>query len=264
MEVHHHPEVEKKGIKEYLLEGLMIFLAVMMGFIAENVREGISESSHGKELARSLYQEAYADSVTMQQKLKLRFRKEAEMEYLRAYLLDSNLVKVSPRFFPAFTWSYILTTSILFEPNDGVLSQLRSSGTLRYLKNMQVQNCVSHISVVIANIRERNSQELRFVDQFGRPFMLKHFDFAWQDDFTNNGQLSITEALLNNNFKAKKQPQIRNLPDLNRQDANGLVSYYLLMTRNSRQIFYTPYIKANHELLQSLRKAYHFNKPDEE
>jgi len=25
MEVHHHPEVEKKGIKEYLLEGLMIF-----------------------------------------------------------------------------------------------------------------------------------------------------------------------------------------------------------------------------------------------
>jgi len=43
MEVHHHPEVEKKGFKEYLLEGLMIFLAVTMGFIAENIRENISE-----------------------------------------------------------------------------------------------------------------------------------------------------------------------------------------------------------------------------
>ncbi len=31
MEVHHHPHVEKKNFKEYLLEGLMIFLAVSMG-----------------------------------------------------------------------------------------------------------------------------------------------------------------------------------------------------------------------------------------
>ena len=31
MEVHHHPKVEKKNFKEYLLEGLMIFLAVTLG-----------------------------------------------------------------------------------------------------------------------------------------------------------------------------------------------------------------------------------------
>ena len=43
MEVHHHPHVGKKNIKEYLLEGLMIFLAVSMGFIAENIRENIIE-----------------------------------------------------------------------------------------------------------------------------------------------------------------------------------------------------------------------------
>src|ERR1700733_12146647 len=44
MEVHHHPEVEKKGFKEYILEGLMIFLAVTMGFFAENLRETISDN----------------------------------------------------------------------------------------------------------------------------------------------------------------------------------------------------------------------------
>ena len=42
MEVHHHPNVEKKGLKEYFLEFLMIFLAVTMGFFAENLREDIS------------------------------------------------------------------------------------------------------------------------------------------------------------------------------------------------------------------------------
>jgi len=49
MEIHHHPEVEKKGIKEYLLEGLMIFLAVMMGFFAESYREHLTEHSKERE-----------------------------------------------------------------------------------------------------------------------------------------------------------------------------------------------------------------------
>jgi len=34
MEVPHHPHVEKKSFKEYFLEGLMIFFAVTIGFIA--------------------------------------------------------------------------------------------------------------------------------------------------------------------------------------------------------------------------------------
>jgi hypothetical protein len=35
MEVHHHPNLhhEKKPWKEYILEGLMIFFAVTMGFL---------------------------------------------------------------------------------------------------------------------------------------------------------------------------------------------------------------------------------------
>jgi hypothetical protein len=41
MEVHHHPHVPNnpKPWKEYLIEGLMIFVAVTLGYGAENVRE---------------------------------------------------------------------------------------------------------------------------------------------------------------------------------------------------------------------------------
>ena len=44
MEVHHHPDLrhEKKNFREYILEFVMIFLAVTMGFFAENIRENIS------------------------------------------------------------------------------------------------------------------------------------------------------------------------------------------------------------------------------
>jgi len=42
MEVHHHPNVEKKNFKEYFLEFLMIFLAVTMDFFAETIRESFT------------------------------------------------------------------------------------------------------------------------------------------------------------------------------------------------------------------------------
>ncbi len=48
MEVHHHPEGGKKRFKEYLSEGLMIFLAVTMGFIAESLRENINTKDKEK------------------------------------------------------------------------------------------------------------------------------------------------------------------------------------------------------------------------
>jgi hypothetical protein len=45
MEVHHHPDIhhKPKKWKEYFLEFLMIFLAVTLGFIAENLREHLTE-----------------------------------------------------------------------------------------------------------------------------------------------------------------------------------------------------------------------------
>ncbi len=62
MEVHHHPEVEKKGLKEYVLEGLMIFLAVTMGFFAETIRENISDNAKGREYIRSFVQDLRTDT----------------------------------------------------------------------------------------------------------------------------------------------------------------------------------------------------------
>jgi hypothetical protein len=65
MEVHHHPDVEKKGFKEYLLEGLMIFLAVTMGFFAENIREHYHDGHLKTELASSLINDLKSDTAEL-------------------------------------------------------------------------------------------------------------------------------------------------------------------------------------------------------
>jgi hypothetical protein len=67
MEVHHHPQLDHKPKpwKEYLLEGFMIFIAVMMGFIAENIRENITNNEHVKQLTSQLVHDLRADTAQL-------------------------------------------------------------------------------------------------------------------------------------------------------------------------------------------------------
>src|SRR5580698_4300651 len=59
MEVHKHPHhvTHKKKWGEYLLEFLMLFLAVFLGFVAENLREQTVEHHREKVYIRSLVED---------------------------------------------------------------------------------------------------------------------------------------------------------------------------------------------------------------
>jgi hypothetical protein len=65
MEVHHHPQVEKKGFKEYFLEFIMIFLAVTLGFFAESLREHLSNHSKEKEYIIGIKKDLVADTASL-------------------------------------------------------------------------------------------------------------------------------------------------------------------------------------------------------
>ncbi|MGC8750969.1 hypothetical protein [Hydrotalea sp.] len=52
-------------MQDYLLEGLMIFIAVFLGFVAENVREHISDKSKEKAYMKSLYVDICSDSTAI-------------------------------------------------------------------------------------------------------------------------------------------------------------------------------------------------------
>src|ERR1700744_2603888 len=65
MEVHKHPHhvTHKKKWPEYLLEFGMLFLAVFLGFIAENIREGLLEHHRAKEYIASFYEDLQGDTA---------------------------------------------------------------------------------------------------------------------------------------------------------------------------------------------------------
>jgi hypothetical protein len=256
MEVHHHPHVEKKNFKEYFLEFIMIFLAVTLGFFAETIRENISENGKAKELARILYKETIADSVAVRKRLDTRRIKEDACVYFIGYVRDSSLSELSQNFFPSFTAALIQSYGLLFEPNDGILNQLKNSGELRYFKSGALQEKIGELGVSISNIRNRNEKEYSFIEMYLRPFSLKYFDFKWYDEFTENGKISIASALAQKERPLRVTGKLSNPDQFNRKEAENIASYYLLMLRGTKNTEYTQYIKINHELLETLRATY--------
>ena len=256
MEVHHHSHSSRKKWTHYFWEFLMLFLAVFAGFLAENQREHYVENQRANQLAKNLYKEIYADSIAIQQKIAIRNTKESECAYFISYVKDSNLTTLSDRFYPAFTWAFLQSATLVFEPNDGILNQLRNSGELRYFKSSELQATIGKLSVSIANVRSRNEKEYSYIEFYLRPFSIKHYDFEWYEGLTQHGTMTLLNAL-GQKIQVPVAGKIVNADKFNRKEAENIAFYYLLMLRGTRQTQYIPYTMINHQLLEILRKEYH-------
>ena len=132
MEVHHHPgpHHKSKKWKEYFLEFLMIFLAVTMGFIAENIRENYVEHKSAREYASLLIEDLATDTVEL--------NRAAHVQNLIITAGDSlgNLLSSDPKLIVGgklYYYEYVSSVRWNFISHDATLQQLKSSGALRYL-----------------------------------------------------------------------------------------------------------------------------------
>jgi hypothetical protein len=142
MEVHHHPEVEKKGLKEYVLEGLMIFLAVTMGFFAETIREGISDRAKGHDYIRSFVEDLRKDTATFSDLIAFDKRKLLELSHI--YSCYDSLAKDSRSagcLVPIIKYSGFNRTENF---TDGTIQQLKNAGGFRLLNKTDKDSIVSY------------------------------------------------------------------------------------------------------------------------
>jgi hypothetical protein len=146
MEVHHHPEIphgEKKNFREYLLEGLMIFLAVFMGFIAENIREHISDNSKERIYLKSLFIDLKQDSAKLSEIIRIGDRLKTGQDSLLVVLADTKMLKLSSD--KAYQLFFKYGTSMPeFNSTDRTLSQLTNSGNFRVIENQELADSISN------------------------------------------------------------------------------------------------------------------------
>lgn len=155
MEVHHHPHVGEKRIKEYLLEGLMIFIAVSMGFIAENIREKIT--NHEKEviLIESIIQNLKTDTATLNTCIQKNLLKNAYQDTLLTYS-TKNLTE--SKNLHDFYYYFIKGTYLsLFLPSDAAMTQIKTDGGLSLISKKGVIDSVLNYDKQNKTIERHNT-----------------------------------------------------------------------------------------------------------
>ena len=132
MEVHKHPHhvTHKKKWGEYLLEFLMLFLAVTLGFIAENLREEIKHKEEVKTHINSLVSDLQTDILLFESGID-RNKYGAQMADSLIELLHSDITNTLDIYVAART----VTANLGYNyTNSKSFDQMKSSGLLRYIK----------------------------------------------------------------------------------------------------------------------------------
>ena len=130
MEVHHpHHAAHKKKVTEYILEFFMLFLAVSLGFLAENIREHYVERERAHELVESFMKDVeinigYLDSLINSDR-KMIFKNDSSINYL----LTNEEIKLDS------FYNFLPVTSYRYLNNNETYDQMKSSGSLRYIKD---------------------------------------------------------------------------------------------------------------------------------
>jgi len=167
MDVHHHPELphgKKKHFKEYFLEFLMIFLAVTMGFIAENLREHISDRSKETDYITGMIKNLEVDTASLKKIIINNRLQIGGIDTLRSISRNKlDEVKVQDSLYK-YTITYLFSADE-FKNDDITLSQLRNGGGYRLIRNESV---LDSIEVYESNIQFINSQSTYFLDHLGK------------------------------------------------------------------------------------------------
>ncbi len=141
MEVPHHAHGrhEKKSWKAYVSEFLMLFLAVFSGFIAENLREHYVDNAKANQYVNSMVNDLVKDTLQLGQVIhsnkKILKGIDSLLLYLKAPPTDSVVKKL-------YIYGSFVAGSILFENENGTITQLKNAGGLRLIKDTAAVNCI--------------------------------------------------------------------------------------------------------------------------
>ncbi len=230
MEVHHHPEVEKKGFKEYLLEGLMIFIAVMMGFFAESYREHINERAKEKEYIVDIKKDLTADTANLNIWLPSLYNRVSGFDTLISCIETPGPVKNGS---DMYYLARLSTRVSIFEPNDNTILEMKSSGSLRLIQNRDIVNGLMDFERSLgqySNLLDFDSKE----DILTYPLLGQLFDAKVFDKmvFIQNKGLTEKEyagGSRNNTVRPPGNPQLLS----HDKEKINLLIYYLHQRKSS-------------------------------
>ncbi len=201
MEVHHHGHVhEKKKWREYLFQFLMLFLAVTLGFLAENQREHYIENERMHRFLKSMQLDIESNRVVLDSAI----RENSKM--IIAYDTLVNQLNTSVPTFDraAFARKHGAVWYRGFLNRNETFEQMKTSGSLRYIKNFDLLTAILDYQrkCNFAQYRTEHFEQKYYTEIF-LPAIYKNYDIAClhmlDSAYTNNPVL-MAEQLKHNDI----------------------------------------------------------------
>jgi len=199
METHHHPHLhhKPKPWKEYLLEGLMIFVAVTLGFIAENVRENINNREHVRELTAQLLQDLKSDTLLLNKI----YQEESEI-----FHANDTLIALSQEPSNQINIKHLMQLVVIshsmwpFHPSSGAITAIKNELHLKQFSSSKIIGYISDYESHIELLHTEQGITLQYQRSFIDPFLLSHVSAANLKaafdhlPFPHPEQLSLSQA----------------------------------------------------------------------
>jgi len=229
MEVHHHPHVpnHSKPWKEYIIEGLMIFVAVTLGYGAENVREHYINKHKGIISVQNLYKDLKDDSLNYALGIKNRNFQDSCFEVI-SYLFDEKKIKNEiPSVYAAHSNISLRLLPIM---NTMALDQIKSSGALNYIEDDELKEMIQSYSSDANGLKLREQREFSFMDRMLDPITTTRFEYKYYQKIGNSNFDILNNKIITN----IKVPDRLNIVNENIFDWDNYLSI-LGMLRNIRK-----------------------------
>jgi hypothetical protein len=194
MEVHHHSgehHIPKK-FKEYLKEFLMIFLAVTMGFLAENVREYLTDKSHVSELAGQLKEDLINDTIKVQNHIDFIVNQIKRTDSLHD-LLQQPYALIDIRKLQ----NMIIDCDRIdfFYPSTGAMSTIKRELHLKKFVKTKISMHIDNYEKDIAILEKFELKDIEYLGKYLESFVSGHFT-------PENASLAIKRLpVANNNMR---------------------------------------------------------------
>ncbi len=250
MEVHKHPHqvTHKKKWGEYLLEFFMLFLAVFLGFVAENIREHSVENKKEREYVKSMVEDLETDSAFLELSINKLIPFHLMWIDSTNHLLNMPDLKgkdklVYQAFMIGTGWSYN------FHPTERTLSQLHNAG-YQLIRN---KNTAKSLSQLEEQYKQFNSQIEPFVENMQNDLDMSAYVFA-DRVITDSISRIAMQNFSNDNSVVLILPDIPEGATIDLTNREGLKSYEDKLKKYS---FYLQYaIKGGHvAILREVKKT---------
>ncbi len=162
MEVHHHSHKPKKW-KEYISEFLMLFLAVSLGFLAENIREEQIIEYQTESVLGQLRLELMQDTAQLTYMRNTHAKLDSAVAFIAYYIKNDQLEKNKEAFYLLHT--YVLYRAGIFESVCIALDQLKYTGLMKNIKHENLRAAIEKYNLSLKNLEGRSQRENNFMDK---------------------------------------------------------------------------------------------------